>query len=380
MQFAMQKANYALPFASSLCEDVWQLLDPAHPAIATLARSIPAHALLLIVAGSPCQGLTYGGPTRGRAGVVSTASSPIVAVFAAWHIMRSHRPDLTIHVVLENAGSMTPESRLWILQALNISSTMAPTTDAAAWSGFARRRTFFSTLPVAEVPLIIRPRPAPWDQGWGRRNHAPMPTMMRSRGPHQRASTYQYMAPHLLYRLDANWMMIPDRCLHAEVRRLLPPELKPAWNMLAVNPQGREAERDTEPAAIWLAQHGATLGARPPNVTERGRAAGIHELCQGLLAQGLTPQELFDAQGNAFDTDAFRSRVQTPLLAWLNGLPLPPADLMAPRALRLHYDHMVERVAADPDLRPHVAVTPGPAWVWDDFCTSFAAREAAPPQ
>ena len=73
-----------------------------------------------IVAGSPCQGLTYGGPTRGRAGVVSTASSPIVAVFATWHIMRSHRPDLTIHVVLENAGSMTPESRQWILQALNI--------------------------------------------------------------------------------------------------------------------------------------------------------------------------------------------------------------------------------------------------------------------
>jgi hypothetical protein len=94
----------------------------------------------------------------------------------------------------------------------------------------------------------------------------------------------------------------------------------------------------------------------------------------------LTPQELFDAQGNAFDTDAFRSRVQAPLLAWLSGLPLPPADLMTPRALRLHYDHMVERVAANPDLRPHIAVTPGPAWVWDDFCTSFAAHEAAPPR
>ena len=91
-----------------------------------------------------------------------------------------------------------------------------------------------------------------------------MPTMMRSRGPHQRASTHQYMAPHLLYRLDANWMMIPDRCLHAEVRRLLPPELKSAWNMLAVNPQGREAERDTEPAAIWLANTGRPWGPAPP--------------------------------------------------------------------------------------------------------------------
>jgi hypothetical protein len=361
-----------------LCDDVWQLLEPSHPACATLARGIPAGALLLIVAGSPCQGLTFGGPTRGRAGVVSTASSPIVAVFAIWHILHTHRPDLDIHVVIENAGSMTPESRQWILQALNIPPTAAPTTDAAAWSGFARRRTFFSTMPVGEVPTLIRPRPSPWDPGWGRRNPAPMPTMMRSRGPQQRASTYQYMAPHLLYRIDANWNMVPDRCLHAEVRRLMPPELRQAWNLLAVNPQGREAERQTEPAAIWLAHHGAEIGARPPNVIERSRASGTYELCQGLLAQGLTLQEMFDAQGNAFDPDAFRSRVQAPLLGWLRGRPLPPADLMPPLALRRHYDQMVERVSVDPELRPHIAVTPGPPWVWNDFCTSFAALGAAP--
>ena len=95
---------------------------------------------------------------------------------------------------------------------------------------------------------------------------------------------------------------------------------------------------------------------------------------------GLTPQELFDAQGNAFDTDAFRSRVQVPLLGWLGGRPIPPANLMAPLALRHHYNRMVERVSVDPDLRPHIARTPGPSWVWDDYCTSFAAREAAPPQ
>ena len=96
-------------------------------------------------------------------------------------------------------------------------------------------------------------------------------------------------------------------------------------------------------------------------MTERGRAAGTHELCQGLLAQGLTPQELFDAQGNAFDTDAFRSRVQVPLLGWLGGRPIPPANLMAPLALRHHYNRMVERVSVDPDLRPHLARTPGPS-------------------
>ena len=108
------------------------------------------------------------------------------------------------------------------------------------------------------------------------------------------------------------------------MRRRLPPELTRAWNQLALNPQGREAERLAEPAAEWLAAHGPGIGARTPNTTERGRAAGIHELCQGLLAQGLTTDALFDAQGNAFDIDAFRSHVQAPVLAWLGGLPTPP--------------------------------------------------------
>ena len=54
----VQAADPTAASYTPLCEDVWQLLDPAHPAIDTLVRSIPAHALLLIVAGSPCQGLT----------------------------------------------------------------------------------------------------------------------------------------------------------------------------------------------------------------------------------------------------------------------------------------------------------------------------------
>jgi hypothetical protein len=298
-------------------------------------------------------------------------------VFAIWHILRALRPDLDIHVTLENAGSMTTEARQWILEAMNIHPLGAPTIDAAAWSGFSRRRTFFSTLP-ATTALSIQPRLSPWDTGWGRRHRAPLPPMQRSRGPGPRASTYQYMAAHLLYRLDGDWLRVPDLCLHMEVRRRLPPELKQAWNQLALNPQGREAERLAEPAAVWLANSGAELGARTPNVTERGRAAGIHDLCQGLLAQGLTNEELFDAQGNAFDADAFRSRVQAPVLAWLEGRPTPHADLMPPAALRRHYDQLVARVSQDADLRPHIAVTPGPTWVWEDFCNSFAAQVAAP--
>ena len=90
--------------------------------------------------------------------------------------------------------------------------------------------------------------------------------------------------------------------------------------------------------------------------------------------------ELFDAQGNAFDIDAFRSRVQEPVLAWHGGLPTPPAVPMPPAALRRHYDQLVARVSVHQELLPHIAISPGPSWLWDDFCTSFAAQEAAPEQ
>ena len=362
---------------TSLCDDVWDLLDPTCPAAATLAREIPARALLLIVAGSPCQGLTVGGPTRGRAGVASLASSPLVAVLATWHILHALRPDLEIHLLIENAGSMTEESRSWIVEAMNISPLQAPTTDAGLWTGFTRRRTFFSTLPPTSA-LNIPTRPIPWDDGWGRRHRAPLPPMQRSRGPGPRASTYQYAAHHLLYRLDEAWLRVPASCLHIEVGRLLPPALQAAWRLLILNPQGWEAERRMEPVAAWLATHGEALGARGPNTAERGRAAGLFDLCQGLRAQGLSNVELFDAQGNAFDVDACRSRIQEPILAWLQGAPTPSARPLAPAAVGLHYRRLVDRVSVHDDLRPHIAVIPGPGWLWQEFCSSFAAPEAAP--
>ena len=123
----------------------------------------------------------------------------MVAVFETWHIMRALRPDLEIHVTIENAGSMTAEARTWIFEAVNIQPAQAPTADAVFWIGFERRRTFFSTLPTTPAFAIL-PR-TPWDPGCGRRHRSPLPPMQLSRGPGPRASTYQYMMQHLLFRL-----------------------------------------------------------------------------------------------------------------------------------------------------------------------------------
>ena len=86
---------------------------------------------------------------------------------------------------------------------------------------------------------------------------------------------------------------------------------------------------------------------------------------------------LFNAQGNAFDVDAFRIRCQGPILDWLRGASLPTARLLPPAALRDHYSALANRLAETPGLREHVTLTPGPAWIWDDFCNSFAAQAAA---
>ena len=66
--------------------------------------------------------------------------------------------------------------------------------------------------------------------------------------------------------------------------------------------------------------------------------------------------------------DAFRAHVQAPVLYWLRGTALPPAALMAPAALGRHYDQIAAQVANQAELRHAVARTPGPGWLWQDFC------------
>jgi len=183
-----------------------------------------------------------------------------------------------------------------------------------------------------------------------------------------RASTYQYQTAHLVYRQDRDWHFVPDRSLFAHIRRLLPPALVPAWGLLALNLPGREQERLAEPAAGWLAVHGHALGARTPNVAERARAADLVELCEHLFRCGLSPEDLFDAQCNAFDVDAFRSRIHSPLVARLRGAVLPPAALMPPANLGRHYSAIATRLAGEADPRSAVTLSSGPGWLWEDFC------------
>eukprot|EP00969_Alexandrium_andersonii_P143767 6357763-Alexandrium_andersonii.AAC.1 len=73
-----------------------------------MLEQTPLNAVVLIVAGSPCQDLTYAGATRGAVGVCGEQSRLFWAVPAAALVLQHLRPDVNVQVVVENAGSMLP--------------------------------------------------------------------------------------------------------------------------------------------------------------------------------------------------------------------------------------------------------------------------------
>ena len=85
------------------------------------------------------------GPGRGRSGLCGERSIHFfVFPVLAWAVARA-RPDLVVHVVVENAGLIRPEHQDAMLAALGLrqDSGHAQIFDAARWTSMPRRRTFF---------------------------------------------------------------------------------------------------------------------------------------------------------------------------------------------------------------------------------------------
>ena len=244
---------------------------------------------------------------------------PVVA-----YAVQALRPDLNLHVVVENAGSMIDVHRLCMKASLGIPAAgrRDPMIDAGKWAPFPRKRVFLSSLPWVEPRVWPPRRQAPWDRGWAPRGQGAMPTMLRSRnrgvGP-LRASSYQYVPRFLLYKRGTDFDLVPDHLLASCIRDKLPMEHRRPWMALArgVTPSGGEQEADS--VASWISQHGEGMGFRVPNVRERGRAMGMAVYLDEL---GLCETELYDAQGNSFDPQAVLIRVQQGLVAWMNGAEL----------------------------------------------------------
>ncbi len=90
------------------------------------------------------------------------------------------RPDLVVHLVLENAGSMRPQHRQAIAQALGIPGEWMVSLDSADWTACWRRRLYAATFPPAAGTQPAR-RPAPWHPDWIRLLAGPVEAFTRSR-------------------------------------------------------------------------------------------------------------------------------------------------------------------------------------------------------
>ena len=171
--------------------------------LSRFAQTLPDGCITIIIAGSPCQQLTYAGRYRGGQGLCGPDSVLFFAVLTVAWILQELGPDINVQVVLENAGSMQSIHRAAIMQALGGLNTNQHlrTLDSGEWSVFPRRRYYFMTLPEnGDIDTPPR-RAAPWEAGWGPIPAAVLHPMMCSRNnTTPRASTNQYHAQSLIFR------------------------------------------------------------------------------------------------------------------------------------------------------------------------------------
>ena len=353
--WADRVANDGVVMHTKVAGDVWDLLRHDMAALRRVLRAARPGALLLIVGGSPCQQLTVAGPSRGRHGLAGPDSRhffafPAVAWAAQWL-----RPDLRVHVMVENAGTTRGEHLQVMCHSLGLDPTpaVAPRIDAGEWTSFERARVFPSTLPHFALPEQRRdPRPAPWDAGWAMRFPGKMAVMTTAIGDDGggglRTSTFQYAPRYLLYQRSV-WDGTADSRLAAAVEAAMPDETRPGWRVLRMGHLRADQESDAVPAARWIADRGLTIGIRTPNTVERARAMGLEGYYGRLAAAGLDDRAIFSAQGNAFDHVAVDRRIGAAVVAWLRGGDLPPHIYPGPAVVERLYQEVRGPIATGSD-------------------------------
>ena len=333
-----------------LTSDVWDLFRRAHdthlPQDTPLARvilNLPEGALVLLAAGSPCQDLSPAGRLGGRLGLLGPRSKHFWAVpLCAWYI-RTLRPDLLVHVLLENVDSMRPEHRAVLLRALALDPQVHATVlDAKTWGPLPRRRLWAATFPPPSADydtLRWERRIPPWEPGWRFNPRGEPPLSTRARGVWNGdpiPSTFYLHPKHLLYRSSASFpwdLMSPDDACRQMERLLEDADVQRAYpharEGLEAILQGQDRTPEMEPSALdfarWLIDHGRDVGARPLSADERADATGYGYFFRD---QGLSGRLLYDAVGTHFDPCSFQRRCFPLLRAWHDGrLPDPPVPL-----------------------------------------------------
>ena len=242
-----------------------------------------------------------------------------------------------------------------IMDVLRIPSNAHAPVIETRWTSFSRARTFFSPLPTGTLPSWKVHRPGIWDSGWKPR--APvLPTISKSRGEENgipMAATYQYAPNHLLYVASWNNVQTVGQ-IASLIRDAMPDSVKPSWDVLANSLTQDVHDERAVPAVRWLVTHSDQIGARAPNLRERGKAFGMWQYLKDL---GLDDRQLFDAQGDMTDKDALVSRIGHAVVGWLQGqIHLSNVGTAGPAEVQCVWTQLAKHLSADGLDAP----TPGP--------------------
>ena len=213
--------------------DVWDMLRGTAEPLRRVLDAAPRGALLLVIAGSPCQQLTVAGRWRGRQGLAGPDSVNFFAVPAVTGAVRRLRPDLTVTALLENAGSTLRSHRVAMGEAFGLdeaaTAAYGPVVDAGDWNRLPRRRLLLATVPPDPQPWNPPRRPTPWRPGWGPHWQGTMKPLMRAQsqmGDYIHGRSFQYAARSLLYYDGAPWQLMTLRGVVSRIGALLPTELR----------------------------------------------------------------------------------------------------------------------------------------------------------
>ena len=90
-----------------------------------------------------------------------------------------------------------------------------------------------------------------------------------------------------------------------QIRQHLPERLQGDWDSVLQRRDAMHARFGME-LGEWPVEHGPSLGARPPTVSERSRSLGLESYSDRL---NLAPVATYNAQGNSFDQAALGLRL-----------------------------------------------------------------------
>ena len=320
-----------------------------------MSSAPPPGALLVVIAGSPCQQLTTAGTWGGRQGLAGPDSVLFFAVPAVAAAVTQLRPDVAVATLLEQAGSTLPLHRRAIGEAFGLdrdgTATHGAVVDAGRWGPLPRRRILLSPVPPDPHPWCPPARPAPWAPGWRPHWQGDLQPMMRAHRVEAgliMARPYQYAARPLLYHEGARWGGMPLRAVVQAISGLMPSERREGWRQLNMGSTRGRHEGPTTLAAEWVARHGEGHGFRAPTLAERSRATGCGAYLEGLDLQDAA---LYNAQGNFFDRGVVAVRLGRPILGWARGEALSAGP--RPRAIsELEALYQRVRAAVDDDGIP----------------------------